>query len=129
MIKLINFLLLLLFLIAKCHPPDEMLSLKIDHNGQQLTVSPNQEIFLTLEANPTTGYTWEVIAFDTTILKQIQDIQFKPQSQLLGAPGEQSLRFRAQHSGKTLLTLKYHRPWEKDSAPLKTYSVEIIVQK
>lgn len=94
------------------------------HVGDKLEVS--------LEGNPTTGYNWSVEPQAESILKQVGEIEFiqsqKNQS-LVGAGGTILIHFEAVKSGKTSLKLIYHRPWEKDIPPIKTYKVNIVVRK
>jgi C1A family cysteine protease len=47
----------------------------------------------------------------------------------LGAPGTTSIRFAGVAAGKVRLDLVYRRPWEKDRAPMKTFSVYVEVAK
>lgn len=85
-------------------------------------------LVVTLEANPTTGYTWEIAEPNMSIIRQVGEIEFQPESGALGAGGVQTLHFEAMNVGQTLLKLVYHRPWEKDVKPLKTFSLQVVVQ-
>ncbi|GAH54669.1 unnamed protein product [marine sediment metagenome] len=58
------------------------------------------------------------------ILRQV-GVEFKPESDLLGAPGEMILSFEAVGLGSIDLELVYWRPWEKE--PVKTYFVTVKV--
>jgi len=83
---------------------------------------------VSLEANPTTGYLWEVIELDEAILQQEGEAEFKPESKLVGAPGVQTFRFKARTPGQVILTLVHHRPWEKDKDPLDSFSIQVVVR-
>ena len=65
---------------------------------------------------------------DENVLCQIGETQFEPDSKLLGAPGEQILRFGAVGTGQTTLKLVYHRPWEKGLEPSETFSTQVVVR-
>jgi inhibitor of cysteine peptidase len=54
-------------------------------------------------------------------------VEFEPKSDLVGAPGVETLRFQAVDSGETTLQLVYHRPWEAGVAPLETFAALVIV--
>lgn len=79
-------------------------------NDRQIKLDKGQILVVTLEANPSTGYMWEVAELDTRIMHQIGQTEFQPESNLLGAKGMQTLRFEAANIGQTPLKLVYHRP-------------------
>ena len=54
------------------------------------------------------------------ILRQV-GVEFKPESDLLGAPGKMILSFEAVGFGLIRLELVYWRPWERE--PIETYFV------
>jgi predicted secreted protein len=74
----------------------------------------------------TTGYSWHVLEIDDSILKAGKT-EFRPQSNLLGAPGKEIMYFTALENGETKLVLGYLRPWEKGIKPLDTFSVTVRV--
>ncbi len=127
MIKLLMMILILV--IAGCRTPDGILYLDEKSNGSQVEVVQNEEFLIVLDANPTTGYTWSVQTTDSPTIQQIQDVEFKPQSERLGAPGKQIFKFRATSVGEIELNLIYHRPWEKDVSPTSVFSVIVKVTK
>ncbi len=120
-------LLSVVMTLSKCDSTYQSLNLKIENNGDEFQVARHAEIFLTLPANPTTGYIWNVTDLDTTILDQIGKEEFKAEAQRIGAPGVQTFHFWTIAGGETTLHLIYHRPWEKDKLPLNTFKVMIRV--
>jgi len=76
----------------------------------------------------TTGYSWEAVEVNQAILRPVGKPEFTSDSTALGAGGVQILRFEAASPGRTALRLAYHRPWEKDVAPLKVFSVQVAVR-
>lgn len=98
-----------------------------EDNGKKVMVSVGDTLGLGLPSNPSTGYTWEVAEIDEKLLHQVGEIEFAPESDLLGAPGTQLLRFEAVGAGQTTLTLIYHRPWEKGMEPAREFSVQVVV--
>ena len=88
------------------------------------------ELFtVTLDANPTTGYSWDFAKpIDGAILKLASSEFKRPDTKLMGAGGKQIWTFRAMDKGKTTITLKYFRPWEKDVTPVKVASVEVVIR-
>jgi len=96
-------------------------------NGRWIDLNEGQVLVVTLEANPSAGYTWEAVEANEKILRQTGEIEFEPGSGLLGAPGNQILRFEAVSGGQTTLKLIYHRPWEKGVEPAGTFSIQVVV--
>ena len=63
---------------------------------------------------------------DETVLRQVGEMEFEPDTGDVGSPGVQILRFESVNSGQTDLDLVYHRSWE-DEEPLETFSVQVVV--
>lgn len=123
-------------------PPPAEVHVCAGDDGAHVQLSQGQILVISLESNPSTGYTWEVEHTSVRmegqrILQQVGESEFRPQSdalgtasnqrapRLLGAPGTQILRFRAVEAGQTPLRLIYHRPWEQDVSPAGTYSLQV----
>ena len=104
------------------------LALEAKDNGNQITLQKGQTLTVELEANPTTGYTWEMVEPEGAVLSQVGEPEFKADSDLLGAPGTLTLRFEAVQAGQMELRLVYHRPWETGVEPLETFTVQVTVQ-
>ena len=96
--------------------------------GKSVEVANGGTLEITLEGNPTTGYTWEVESVDDKILKLEGEPDFEADSDAMGAGGMMTLKFDAEGAGKTDLKLVYHRPWEKDEAPAETFEVSVTVK-
>ncbi len=118
---------LFLGLLAGCGPKDS--NLTVANNGQPATIHVGGKVVVTLPANPTTGYTWDVGEVDTNILKQVGQTEYNSSSStpMPGQGGTQTLRFQAVASGTTTLKLIYHRPFEKNTPPIQTYTVQVTV--
>jgi len=125
-----GLLLVALEVASACSPPQAARAVKLDAsaNGQKVELQRGKGLEISLEANPTTGYGWEVEEVDERVLRQVGEVEFKPESNLIGAPGVQILHFEAVGTGQTTLKLVYRRPWEKGVKPLKTYSIQVIVR-
>lgn len=122
-------LLVALTLATACSPQQQEVQATIDDNGREVQLKKGQTLVVTLEANPTTGYSWEVAEpLDEQVLRQVGEPEFKQESEALGAGGVQVLRFEAVNAGQITLKLVYHRPWEKGVEPLETYSLQVVVQ-
>jgi inhibitor of cysteine peptidase len=123
--KLMVMLLAVLFLAFSCATRGGV-TLHASDDGSQVELRRGQSMAISLEGNPTTGYTWEAVAYDEDVLRQVGEPEFTPQSDAVGAPGSQVLRFKALREGQTTLQLVYHRPWE-DAEPERVFSVAVVV--
>jgi predicted secreted protein len=100
------------------------------HDGR-VTVVLGQVFTVTLESNPSTGYRWEWVDSQDSLVEQMGEAQFKPcetgDPPLVGAGGWESFDFKAVHQGQMTLKLVYRRPWEEGVEPLKTFSLQVTV--
>ncbi|MGD8905001.1 MAG: protease inhibitor I42 family protein [Anaerolineae bacterium] len=112
--------------------PDDDVVLTAEDDGSVVELGEGQALVVTLESNPTTGYSWQVSEVDEDVLMQIGDPEFEEAAategeQVLGSGGTETFYF-ASAAGETTLTLVYHRPWEEDVEPEAVFSVEVIVR-
>jgi C1A family cysteine protease len=113
------------------NPEPGEIRLVAQDEGGQVELKEDQVLVISLESNPSTGYMWEVEEADGRILRQMGKIEFENQpisesaTRLLGAPVEQIMRFEAVAAGQSTLKLVYHRPWEKDVKPARTFSIQV----
>jgi inhibitor of cysteine peptidase len=85
-------------------------------------------VTLELQANPTTGYQWELAAEpDTAVVRVLSDTYVAPDSGAMGAGGTQRLVVEGVAAGTTTLELRYVRPWETDTPPAETATFDITV--
>ena len=95
-------------------------------DGNIVELKQGDTLIITLDANPSTGYSWYVVETNLSILKN-EKKEFQPDSNLLGAPGKEILHFTALENGETKLVLGYLRLWEKGKQPLRSFSVTVKV--
>ncbi len=96
-------------------------------NGTQISLVPGDELTITLESNPTTGYSWQVMEINNAILLQDGDPEFKGPSGsegLVGTGGTETFRFKVVGEGDTTLELGYLRPWES-VPPVETFTIQV----
>ena len=96
--------------------------------SQTVKMGVGDVLEVVLKGNPTTGYIWGVASPDTGILKQVGETEFKPDRKAQSSGGNIILRFKAAKVGKMSLKLIYHRPFEKNKRPIKTFEVKVIVK-
>jgi len=124
--RIIVAMLALAVLAAGCGA-SKTIDIGQDDNGTQIELKTGQELVVTLDANPTTGYSWDVDTLSETVLQPVGEPEFEIDSNLVGAGGVQIMRFKAVEAGESVLSLIYHRPWEKEVEPIETFSIQIIV--
>jgi len=97
-------------------------------NGKQIAVNSGDVIIVTLESNPTTGFSWQLTEMDNAVLKQVGEVKYESDGRnILGAGGTETFRFEAVSAGEVNLTLWYMRPWESVQ-PLETFTIQVVVQ-
>ena len=98
-------------------------------DGRTLVLSRGNQLVVRLLTQLGTGYSWQVLPHDSTRLR----LAAKPlvESNSPGRPGgseQQVFRFEAVKAGTVSLELKYARPWEKETVPLKRVRLTIKVR-
>jgi inhibitor of cysteine peptidase len=112
---------------ATAQPAPAAQTLGEQDEGSTVHLKLGELLLVTLEGNPSTGYTWEVTPADPAVVALQGEPEFKAESDLIGASGKLSLTFKAVAEGQQALTLAYRRPFEKDVAPEKTVTFTVIV--
>jgi inhibitor of cysteine peptidase len=97
-------------------------------NGQTVALLVGQGTQVQLPANPSTGYSWSQVAGDAKVIEPVGAAAFSPQREAPGAGGTSTLTYRAVGAGETVLKLIYHRPWERDVPPVKTFETRVVVK-
>ncbi|MEZ4502537.1 MAG: protease inhibitor I42 family protein [Dehalococcoidia bacterium] len=88
-----------------------------DDSGSSVSLEVGQRLRVTLESNPTTGYSWQLTgAPDPAVLEQVLGpIYIGGASDLVGAAGTETFDFLAVGAGTTSISLEYARPFEANS--------------
>lgn len=124
-----KFLILLIFayiviFVTSCVSP-----YAIAEGGRTVNLTIDEQFKIELEGNASTGYIWQVMPFDTTVIQQVGEPEFKSKDGRIGAGGKITFTFRAIADGHTDLSLVYHRRWEKDQPPAKKFEMKLVVGK
>ncbi len=109
-------------------PSEVRLTEKGGDCGSSVELNTGDSLSLTLEGNPTTGYTWEVESNDPAVLKPTGEPEYSPDSEAIGAGGTYTFRFTAVATGKVALKLIYHRTFEVGVPEIKSCEVTINVK-
>jgi len=116
--------------LFEVYPSADTVDVTEADNGGQIEVELGKLLAVTLESNPSTGYQWELVENNKSILKQFGQKEYRPPEtpnpRTVGAGGWEIFRFKAVSAEQTTLELVYHRSWE-DAEPLKTFTIQVIV--
>ena len=119
-------LLCLIILLSGCSAGNPIQLYQID-SGRTIRMEPDGSLKIVLDANPTTGYQWKVLPWDTEVIEQIDKPVYKSKSEAIGSGGESTFYFKALSTGQTQLKFIYFRAFEKDVPPVKSFKVTIVV--
>ncbi|WP_433575992.1 protease inhibitor I42 family protein [Nocardia brasiliensis] len=100
-------------------------------NGQERRLTIGQSLVLTLPANPSTGFSWQISGLDPNVARVQGEPTFKQDPSVPVAPGAggtSEWTFVGEGAGVTQLTMDYMRPWEQGIAPAQTFSLTIKVE-
>jgi inhibitor of cysteine peptidase len=103
-------------------------------NGKTIALNRGDKLVISLPSNPSTGYVWELASDGAPATHRAGEPSFhpaNPQADALpkpGAPGRQLFEFVAASSGAGNIEIHYIRPWEKNAAPARSYSVKADVR-
>ena len=116
--------------LAGCGSPTPQgpLELTSADKGSTQRLAVGQELRVTLESNPTTGYRWAVDGDLPTQLEQMGEPSYKAESKMVGAGGQEVWAFKGAKAGTADLKLKYWRSFEPTAQPAETFSVTVEVK-
>lgn len=97
-------------------------------DGASLTLRVGDRLMIELEGNATTGYAWtNTIEVEYAALREMQDVEYRPASGLIGAPGVFVFRYVAADVGPQMLRFAYQRPWESvDPLKVVLFTVDVL---
>jgi inhibitor of cysteine peptidase len=98
--------------------------------SREITVSAGDSFKIKLESNVTTGFSWPEQAqiSDAAVLEQTDHEYIEPDSELMGAPGEEVWTFEALKKGTATISMDYSQPWEGGDKAEWTFEVTVTVK-
>jgi inhibitor of cysteine peptidase len=96
-------------------------------DGKTMDLAKGGTLVVELSSNPSTGYSWAVKGDPAPLKLVSSDYKQPEQSGKVGAPGAKQFRLEATMPGVSTLKLVYRRPWEKDVAPARTFTLHVNV--
>jgi inhibitor of cysteine peptidase len=98
-------------------------------SGKTVELAVGASLVIDLEENATTGYSWVVDGSVPDVLTAAEDeFQAPKDTGVVGAAGRHVFTYTAMKAGEGELTLVYARSWEKGVAPVKTFTVTVVVK-
>jgi C1A family cysteine protease len=76
-------------------------------------VTTGQIIPIILESNITTGYLWELVSYDSQLLKQKGEPVFEQKIRGIGAPSRQMITLKAIEDGMATVSISYRQPFDR----------------
>ncbi len=131
MFKIVNVLIVFITIavLAACGAAgSDPVRLTAKDAGTSVHLKQGDTLEIALDANPTTGYTWEVAPGSDDLVALQGEPQFKADTSALGSGGIMTLQFKAVKQGTAPLKLIYHRAFEAGVAPLQSFEVTIVVE-
>ena len=103
------------------------MKLRENDSGKKIEILVGDELEVKLPGNPTTGYVWEVNSLDSNVLS-LGKADFIANSKAIGSGGMEIIKFHAIAAGTSIVRLIFHRPFEHNIPPLRTFEVTVIVK-
>ena len=96
--------------------------------GGSFEANKGDTIVVRLEENITTGYQWEPLALDSSVLALLSEDHASDPGHLMGRSGTCTLRFEAISPGSAHIRTRLRRPWESEDAAIGHFDVNIRVR-
>lgn len=106
----------------------EPMKLNETDSGKTVEICVGDELEVVLPGNPTTGYVWELSSLNSTVLR-VEKPDFVASDKAFGSGGMEIIKFHGIAGGIGLVRLIFHRPFERNMPPLKTFEVTVIIRK
>lgn len=98
-------------------------------NNSSVTLNLGDELVVRLQSNASTGYSWQIDYNNSQLLRLTKSSYEKPNSNLMGAPGNQVFRFRAVGAGGEGLKLSYKRPGQGRWQSGETFVILVTINR
>jgi len=103
------------------------IELTAEDTGSTLSVGPGDEIVVTLESNVTTGFAWQLETEPASeVLDTVSSKYLAPDTELVGAGGEEIWRFVATGEGTTHVGMRYARSSGETAG--EPFDLTVVVQ-
>jgi inhibitor of cysteine peptidase len=100
-------------------------------DGGSFEVAVDGTVIVALPSNPSTGYSWAIVAPEPANLELEGEPKFVPAGSttpVVGAPGTEVFTLKATSTGTSILSMAYSRSFEPGATPEKTFTVTVEVR-
>lgn len=123
------FAVLALTLAACGGKATETPAIEISDAGKSIEVAAGNEFKIVIDANPSTGYHWEIIGeLDEDILQFVLKEYRADEPVMPGSGGKDVWVFKAIAPGETTIVLGYYPPSNDPVEPAQTVTFTIVVK-
>ncbi len=112
--------------VATTPPAAEEFAFNETNNNETVTLPVGSEITISLEENPTTGYSWNVTS--SAGLEYVNDTYIAPETELVGAGGVHVWQYLAAEEGTAEFSAIYKRPWEETTGNETAFSMAFVIE-
>jgi predicted secreted protein len=103
-----------------------MLELDEHSNGQIVDLKIGQTMAIGLSETPSTGFQWTLASNGEPACTLVSD-SFEPGIERPGQAGLHRWHFQATHAVAGVVELQYRQPWDKSTAPSRTFTLAVRV--
>jgi len=112
--------------VATTPPAAEEFAFNETNNNETVTLPVGSEITISLDENPTTGYSWNVTS--SAGLEYVNDTYIAPETGLVGAGGVHVWQYLAAEGGTAEFSAIYKRPWEETTGNETAFSMAFTIE-
>ena len=96
-------------------------------SGSTVTLQEGETLTLDLDANPTTGFQWQVISDPNARVLEVKGSKYlASEGDQVGGGGIETWTFKAVSAGKTTVVMSYSRPFDpEDVAEMFTFEADV----
>ena len=95
-----------------------------------MRVPAGKVITISLNANPTTGFSWQLVSISDKNILEFVKKEFSPSvgKEMVGSGGIENWSFQTLKIGQAVIVLEYRRSWEKNVPAAKREEFNIFVK-
>ena len=101
-------------------------------SGKKVSVAVGGWLTVTLDSNPSTGFSWALAEnSDESVLQEAGHQYVAPETSgtpVPGKGGEEVWIFRALKEGTSTISMEYKQPWDEDTEPAETFDLTVVVK-
>ena len=103
-----------------------------EDSGSTIEMTVGGTLVITLESNPTTGFSWALVAnSDETVVGEVDHEYVADETgetPMVGSGGVENWTFKALAKGESTISMEYSRPWEGGEKAVQTFDITVVVK-